>query len=101
MLDVQSAQLLIEHRITMPIIFENTQTKNTKEFVFTVRANADGSYEITSVSYHILHNSVRRETSRKEWRANSLNELRSGVFMKTRQGKMFADSQFWIDAHNS
>jgi len=50
MLPVQCFQLLIQYWLTMAIIFENIHTKNTKEFVFTVRANNDGSYAISSVS---------------------------------------------------
>jgi len=97
MLPVQCFQLLIQYWLTMAIIFENIHTKNTKEFVFTVRANNDGSYAISSVSYRIFPDSSRRETSRKDWIAHNVNELRSGEFMNSRQGKLFADSQFWMD----
>lgn len=95
MLPVQYFQLLIKYWFTMAIIFENVQTKNTKEFVFKVLAHNDGTYTVSSVSYRIYPDSSRRETSRKEWTAHDLQELRAGEFMRSRQGRLFADSQFW------
>ncbi|WP_394551310.1 hypothetical protein [Pantoea sp. SGAir0183] len=76
----------------MNVIFENTHTKNTKEFIFTVYQKNDGSYVITHVSYRIMPDASRRVVAQKEWTAKDLTELKGGEFMNTRQGKLFASS---------
>ncbi|MCX8959341.1 hypothetical protein EHW64_20710 [Erwinia psidii] len=76
----------------MKVIFENTHTKNTKEFIFTVLQKLDGTYVIAHVSYRIMPDASRRVVTQREWTANDLQELKEGEFMNTRQGKLFANS---------
>ncbi|MGL3998868.1 hypothetical protein ACR3LR_03410 [Pantoea eucalypti] len=76
----------------MKVLFENTHTKNTKEFIFTVHQKSDGSYVIAHVSYRIMPDASRRVVAQREWTAKDLLELKEGEFMNTRQGKLFASS---------
>lgn len=79
----------------MKVVFEDTVTKNTKQFVFKVQQLVDGTYTVTQQAFRVFPDGGTVLKSEKTWQCATLDELRYGEFASSRQGKQFLDSQFW------
>ncbi|EOZ6414972.1 hypothetical protein ACQUXI_004121 [Cronobacter turicensis] len=74
-------------------VFVNTQRKTTKKFDFIVIRNSDGSYLVSQQAYRVYPSGHEVVKSTKVWQAENIQELCNAGFMKSRQGKIFLQTQ--------
>ncbi|PXW50336.1 hypothetical protein DFO55_1247 [Grimontella sp. AG753] len=80
----------------MKTLFEDIVDKKTKQFVFRVQQENDGTYLVTQQSLRRFPTGDTVVQSEKKWQYSCLDDLRNGDFKTSRQGKLFLDDQFWI-----
>ncbi|MEL6008620.1 hypothetical protein J4Z08_23150 [Citrobacter portucalensis] len=82
----------------MKTVFIDVSTKETKEFVFKVIEHNDGSFTVIRQSSRIYPDGKKVIKSERKANCANRDELKNCELNSSRQGKMFLDSQFWINS---
>ncbi|CAH3463457.1 TPA: hypothetical protein I8Y00_005307 [Citrobacter farmeri] len=80
----------------MKTLFEDIVSKKTKQFIFKVEQDSDGTYQVTQQALRVYPDGRTSVQSEKKWQYETLIDLRDGEFKASRQGKLFLDDQFWV-----
>lgn len=79
----------------MKTLFEDIVSKKTKQFIFKVEQDSDGTYQVTQQALRVYPDG-RTSVQSEKWQYETLIDLRDGEFKASRQGKLFLDDQFWV-----
>lgn len=94
---LQSCVITLMGWTLMTVIFEDIVDKKTKKFIFKVQQTIDGSYTVTQQALRVFPDGGTSLKDEKKWNYANLQELKNGEYKKSRQGKQFLESQFWMD----
>lgn len=80
----------------MKTIYEDVTTKNTKEFAFKINKLEDGSYLVVQQAFRIFPDNGKALKSEKKTICLNVAELQICAGNSGRQGKLFLDSQVFM-----